>query len=46
MLFLEPYAEDFLKGNLTMMMREAGFIKAETIPVLTLYEIRRAYKAA
>ncbi len=29
-----------------MMMREAGFADAETIPVLTLYGIRRAYKAA
>lgn len=46
MLFLEPYAEDFLKGNLTEMMRAAGFVQAETIPVLTLYEVRRAYKAA
>jgi hypothetical protein len=29
-----------------MMMCEVGFVGAETIPVLTLYEIRRAYKAA
>jgi hypothetical protein len=27
-------------------MCEVGFVGAETIPVLTLYEIRRAYKAA
>lgn len=46
MLFLEPYADAFLNGNLLAMMQEAGFVNVELIPVLTLYEIRRGYKAA
>lgn len=46
LLFLEPYAEAFLSGNLIEMMQAAGFVHTEVIPVLTLYEIRRGYKAA
>jgi ubiquinone/menaquinone biosynthesis C-methylase UbiE len=43
-LFLEPYAEEFLSSNLLNLMREAGFSKEESRPLLVIYEIRTAIK--
>ncbi len=43
-LFLEPYAEQFLASNLLDLMREVGFTKVESRPLLMIYEIRTAIK--
>ncbi len=44
MLFLEPYAEEFLSSNLMDLMHEAGFSNVQTHPLLLIYEIRSAIK--
>jgi SAM-dependent methyltransferase len=44
-LFLEPYAQPFLEGNLIEMMHEAGFGEAYSTPLLIVYELRRGVKA-
>ncbi len=43
-LFLEPYAEQFLSSNIVDLMREAGFSKVSSRPLLLIYEIRIATK--
>ncbi|MBC8044836.1 MAG: class I SAM-dependent methyltransferase [Rhizobacter sp.] len=43
-LFLEPYAEAFLSGNLRQTMTDAGFTKTSSHPLLLLYDLRKGVK--
>ncbi len=43
-LFLEPFAEQFLASNLLDQMREAGFSKVASRPLLMIYEVRMGTK--
>ncbi len=45
-MFLEPYAEPFLAGNLATMMRDAGFTDVSVTPMMMIYDVRKGVKAA